>query len=114
MEVVKLRCINNCEFQKFENSNFRCEFYGNVTLDIQTDSGNIEIFRCKDCIEDKTIGTNSLDEKVRKIKKYIGEFADNFYTFKDDFENTFNDVYRIIKELEDLSEEIKLDKNKEN
>ena len=109
-----MKCINNCEFQKFENRCFYCEFYKNIVLNVQVNENNIEVFRCKECIDDKTIGTNTLDEKVRKIKKYIGEFADNFYSFKDDFENTFNDVYRIIKELEDVSEEIKLDKDKKD
>ena len=59
------------------------------------------VSRCDECINEGTIGTNSRGEYVRKFKQHLGWMADNFYSFKDDFETELTHMYRLIKELEE-------------
>lgn len=97
-----MECLEGCEFLIFENKIFNCKYY-EKELDIKVDGGS-EIFfepqRCKECIDDRLIGSNTLNENIKKVKYRLGLIADSFYSFKDDFEEELTEVYRVLKDLE--------------
>lgn len=92
-------CLDRCDFLRFSGK-FSCSYY-NEDLSFYSDEQNIIVKRCSECIEDRTIGSNTLEEDILKIKKCMGWMGDIFYSFKDDFENLLTEMYRHIKKLED-------------
>ena len=60
--------------------------------------------RCNDCIEEKMVGNNTIDESAKKAKFRLGLIGDSFYSFKDDFETELTEIYRILKDLEEKSQ----------
>lgn len=95
-----MECVKKCEFQDFDGECFYCKLY-ETELETIVDTSKLMVNRCQECISEGTIGTNTKDEYVRKIKQHLGWMADNFYSFKDDFEEELTHMYRIIKELEE-------------
>jgi hypothetical protein len=95
-----MECVTKCEFQEFDGECFWCKLY-EKELETTIEESKIMVHRCQDCIDDGTIGTNTKEEYVRKFKQHLGWMADNFYSFKDDFEEELTHLYRLIKELED-------------
>ena len=73
--------------------------------------GKVIVSRCQECIEEGVIGTNTIEEKVRKLKRHIGWLMDFFYSFKDDMEAEVSDIYRILKELEDETSNVQKDES---
>lgn len=105
-----MNCVERCEFQKFAEGNFYCVFYDRVILTadkpLSIDDGDkIVIHRCQKCIEEELIGSNSTLENARKLKQYLGTMADEFYSFKDEFETGLTEMYRLIKGMEDEAED---------
>ena len=105
------RCVNRCEFLRFGDGRFRCQFYKsdlkseNVFEKMEGTDGKIAIYRCGECIEEGEIGSNTIGETVRKLKNYIGWTMDSFYSFKDDIETNITEMYRILKSMEDKDED---------
>lgn len=99
-----MNCLNKCEFQEFNNGYFKCNYYNKDLLTEQVNIGGdeyrISVLRCKECVNEGFIGSNSLEESLNKIKQRLGFTADAFYSFKDDFETELGEIYRIIKHLE--------------
>ena len=102
-----MKCLEKCEFLLFEKGIFKCGYY-DTDLDVKVeDAGDTTAFephRCRECIEEKTIGSNTINEGVKKVKFRVGLIADSFYSFKDDLENEFTEIYRILKELEEKTQ----------
>ena len=109
-----MRCITNCEFMRFSNNMFTCSFFDDIKLEASknymtsggkgvehsVDEDKIIVHRCKECIDDGTIGSDTVKEDIKKIKKHLGWIADTFYSFKDTFEESLTDIYRIVKKME--------------
>lgn len=93
-------CVLKCEFQEFDGEGFSCNLY-EKELETTIEVSKLMVHRCKECIDEGTIGTNTKGEYVRKFKQHLGWIGDNFYSFKDDFETELTHLYRLIKELED-------------
>ena len=108
-----MKCVDDCEFMKYKAGSFMCEYY-ECKLDskkaLVNDKSNLSntsalvVYRCEDCINDGVIGMDDVQEKVRKLKKYIGWLADSFYSHKDAFEEGLTDIYRMLKSMEDGNE----------
>lgn len=97
-----MECVRRCEFQEFDGNNFECSLYDEELKTSYSDIyEKVYVIRCKQCIDEGTIGSNTKDEYVRKFKQHLGWMADNFYSFKDDFETELTHLYRLIKELEE-------------
>jgi hypothetical protein len=96
-------CVNGCEFLEFINGKFRCKYYNKDIWATFSDS-HIHLSRCKECEEDGLVGKNTISERIRKLKKYMGWMADSFYSHKDEFEDSLTEMYRIIKAMEDENE----------
>jgi hypothetical protein len=99
-----MECVKRCEFQDFDGENFHCEIYDDE-LEIQRnlsveDEGKIMVLRCKECIEEGLIGSNTKGEFIRKTKQHLGLLMDSFYSFKDDIEDEATHIYRLLKEVE--------------
>lgn len=95
-------CVNGCEFSYFSDGGFKCSYYNkNLEMRIHPINSKIIVHRCRECIEEDTIGSNTESENVRKIKRYIGWMADSFYSHKDDFESNLTEIYRILKKMEE-------------
>ena len=96
-----MECLNKCEFLDFDNGLFRCKFYkkGLESSYHELRSKNI-VKRCDECISEGFIGSNTIEESLKKIKQRLGFMGDTFYSFKDDFETELTEIYRIIKHLE--------------
>lgn len=98
-----MRCLERCEFLNFESGRFSCGYY-NTKLQFEyvdiSDKGIIPK-RCKECIEEKIVGSNTMDELAKKTKFRLGLIGDSFYSFKDDFETELTEIYRILKEMEE-------------
>lgn len=86
---------------------FWCGYY-TKELDTKVD-GAADIFfepqRCKECIEEAHIGSNTFDEGIKKVKFRLGLIGDSFYSFKDDIEQELAEIYRILKDLEEKSQD---------
>ena len=100
-----MKCVEQCEFQKFAEGCFYCLFYDGIILTadkpLSIDKGDkIIIHRCEKCVEEELIGSNTTLETARKLKQYLGTMADEFYTFKDEFETGLTEMYRLIKGIE--------------
>ena len=96
-----MECVKKCEFQEFDGECFECKLY-DKRLGTRIDEEEcLIVYRCHNCIDEGTIGTNTKKEYVRKFKQHLGWLADNFYSFKDDFEEELTHLYRLAKELED-------------
>jgi len=105
-----LRCLEKCEFLEFTNGIFICGYY-NRELQVKVDDAgsvgagdcvmSFEPNRCKKCVEESHIGTNTTNEGVKKIKFRLGLIGDSFYSFKDDLEQELAEIYRILKDLEE-------------
>jgi len=109
-----MKCVVNCEFLRFSNNIFTCSYHNDEKLeagknytmsggkDAETvvEEDEIIVHRCSKCIEDGIIGTNTMEEEARKLKKHVGWMADSFYSFKDTFEESLTEVYRILKKVE--------------
>lgn len=107
MEPVE--CLNKCEFQEFGDGEFFCEYYDKALHSRRDAIGKVIVNRCSECIAEGVIGTNTVEEKVLKLKRHIGWLMDFFYSFKDDMEAEVSDIYRILKELEDETTDIQED-----
>jgi len=96
-----VECLDGCEFLGFEHGNFECKYYYKQLLSSYNELiKRTVIKRCDDCINEGYIGSNSLEESLKKIKQRLGFAGDAFYSFKDDFETELSEIYRIIKHLE--------------
>lgn len=98
----KQPCVNRCEFMRFGEESFYCKLYDKVTLEIETyddSSDKIVVLRCNKCIEEAEIGSNTVEEQVRKLKQRLGWTLDSFYSFKDDIESEATEMYRTLKEM---------------
>jgi len=100
-----VNCVEECEFLKFKDGNFWCEYYDSeLKYYLQEAMGDLKIVRCDKCLEEKKIGSNTIQEKVKKLKYRIGLIMDSFYSFKDDIESEMTELYRILKDLEEECE----------
>lgn len=95
-----MKCLEQCEFLKFAAKHFSCGYY-NSELESKVDGELFEPQRCEKCIEEKYIGSNTINEDVKKVKYRIGLLADSFYSFKDDLEGEMAEIYRILKKVEE-------------
>jgi len=96
-----VECLDNCEFLDFGNGLFKCKYYKKqLESSYHELRKKIVILRCNECLEECFIGSNTLEESLKKIKQRIGFIGDTFYSFKDDFETELTEIYRIIKHLE--------------
>lgn len=96
-------CVEGCEFMRFKDGCFYCNYYDNdLKYYIEKDhmDGNLKIVRCEKCVSEGKIGSNTIQEKARKMKYRIGLMMDSFYSFKDDIEEEVTEIYRTLKELE--------------
>jgi hypothetical protein len=107
------QCVKNCDQIVFGDNNFLCSLY-DKNLEFNHDLDSITVLRCSDCVTDEVIGTNTDQEKARKLKNLIGYMADSFYSHKDEFEDALTSMYRIIRtmEAEDTDEEVRILKTK--
>ena len=84
---------------------FNCKYYNEVlTVMMLDDTKGFEPTRCNQCIEEKMVGENTIDESAKKAKFRLGLIGDSFYSFKDDFETELTEIYRILKDLEEKSQ----------
>jgi hypothetical protein len=92
----------------FEKGIFKCEYY-TKDLDVKVeDAGDVMAFepqRCKECVEERKIGSNTINEGIKKVKFRLGLIGDSFYSFKDDIEGELAEIYRILKDLEEKTED---------
>jgi len=114
-----VECLNRCEFLDFDNGLFQCKYYNKHLLSNFNELRKKNIVeRCDECINEGFIGSNTLEESIKKIKQRLGFMGDTFYSYKDDFETELTEVYRIIKHLEkkanDKDEKIQMVKNQNN
>jgi hypothetical protein len=102
-------CVKNCDQIKFGNNNFLCTLY-DQNLEFNHDLESVTVLRCKECVTDEIIGSNTDQEKARKLKKLLGYMADSFYSHKDEFEDAMTEMYRIIRTMEEGSndEEVRI------
>ena len=107
-----MECLSGCDFQKLTNGKFYCEYY-NCELEFNVESmcDNIKIMRCENCINEKLIGQNSIQEKAKKVKYRIGLIMDSFYSFKDDIESQVTEIYRNLKDLENEDKQVEKTEN---
>ena len=97
-----MECVRKCEFQEFDGNEFYCNLYEKELKPSYAQIyEKVYVIRCQQCIDEGTIGSNTKQEYVRKFKQHLGWMADNFYSFKDDFETELTNLYRLIKEFED-------------
>lgn len=101
---MEMECVNRCEFMRFGEGKFICKLYDNSDLTFDIRERHTAVERCRECVDEGEIGTNSVAEAVRKSKQYLGWILDSFYSFKDDFESNSTELYRILKDLEDKYE----------
>lgn len=105
-----MRCLEGCDFLIFSNKTFNCEYYGKE-LELKIDGEDLSRFlepqRCKECMDECYIGSNTLNENVKKVKYRIGLLADSFYSFKDDLEGEMAEIYRLLKKLEEDTDHAK-------
>jgi hypothetical protein len=95
------KCLQNCEFLKFRNSSFVCEYYGEDLRILYGNHSYIFPLRCEECMREGLMSTNSTAEQAKKLKKYIGWMADSFYSHKDEFEKSLTEMYRLLKTMEE-------------
>lgn len=96
-----MECVKKCEFQEFDGNDFYCKLYDqDLNLDIVSEDGTIRVIRCKECKDEKYIGSNTTEESVRKLKTHLGWLMDSFYSLKDDMEEEVTNLYRIVKEMQ--------------
>jgi len=100
------KCVNNCEFIKFENGRFTCSYYNTKLTHVTGPDNTVEILRSEECWKDGVIGSNDIEENTRKLKKYLSWLADSFYSHKDEFENTLTEMYRVLRSMENRNEEV--------
>jgi len=100
---MKEECVESCEFLRFNRGKFHCKFYKDNLISKEIDS-KVHIFRCNDCEEEGLIGTNTIEENIRKLKERVGLTMDSFYSFKDDIESEVTEIFRILKGMEDKNE----------
>lgn len=102
-----MRCLEKCDFLVFEKGRFTCGYY-NTGLEFEyvdiSDKGIIPK-RCTECVEERMVGSNRIDEYAKKAKFRLGLIGDSFYSFKDDFETELTEIYRILKDLEEKSKD---------
>ncbi len=102
-----MRCLEKCEFLLFEKGWFHCDYY-DKRLDVTVEHDDTTVFepqRYKDCIEEEHIGSNTINEGIKKIKFRLGLIGDSFYSFKDDLEQELAEIYRILKDLEEKTKD---------
>ena len=100
-----MKCLEECEFLKFRNGVFNCDYYEKMLHTIVLDNAKgFELERCNECIEEGIVGSNTINESVKKVKFRLGLIGDSFYSFKDDFETELTEIYRILKDLEEKSQ----------
>ena len=106
-------CVKNCDQIIFGDNSFHCSLY-DKNLEFNHDLHSITVLRCSECITDEVIGSNTDQEKARKLKKLLGWMADSFYSHKDEFEDALTEMYRIIRtmESEDTDEKVRILKTK--
>ena len=96
-----MECLNKCEFLDFDNGLFQCEYYNKQLQSTYYELRKKNIVkRCHECVNEGFIGSNTIEESLKKIKQRLGFMGDTFYSFKDDFETELTEIYRIIKHLE--------------
>ena len=101
-----MECVKRCEFQDFDGQDFFCEMYESeleIQRNLSVEEEGIMVMRCKECIDEGLIGSNTKEEFVRKAKQHLGLMMDSFYSFKDDIEEQATEIYRLLKEMEDES-----------
>ena len=90
-------CLDDCvNFSIFEGKP-TCKFYDKSLL-VNSHSGVIS--RCVECKNAGVVGINCNIERINLLKRQLGWLADNFYSFKDDFESNLTDIYRLLKQME--------------
>jgi len=106
-----VRCLEGCEFLIFKKGIFNCGYYDEkLQFEYVVDQGDAEPVpelipkRCIECMEEKMVGSNTMEEAAKKAKFRLGLIGDSFYSFKDDFETELTEIYRILKELEEKSQ----------
>ena len=104
-----MECVNECSFMRFGDGTFKCKLYecdlrSEKSITVET-SEQILIHRCQKCIDEGEIGTNTVKEDVRKLKQHLGWVMDSFYSFKDDIETEATNIYRLLKTIEERSED---------
>jgi len=92
-------CVKNCDQIIFGDNSFHCNLY-DEKLEFNHDLKSITVLRCDECVNDEIIGSNTDQEKARKLKKLLGYMADSFYSHKDEFEDALTEMYRIIRDFE--------------
>jgi hypothetical protein len=97
-------CVKNCDQIEFGDNSFICSLY-DKELEFNHDLHSITVLRCKECANDEVIGTNTDQEKARKLKKLLGYMADSFFSHKDEFEDALTEMYRIIRTMEDENQD---------
>ena len=109
-----MRCLEGCEFLVFKKGIFNCGYYTKKLQfeyiheeddgdHAEADKGLIP-HRCTECIEERVVGSNTIEEAAKKAKFRLGLIGDSFYSFKDDFETELTEIYRILKDLEEKSQ----------
>lgn len=99
-----MRCLKNCEFLKFDDGQFICTYYNSfLKLQNTIDVGRsfVSPLRCSTCEKDGFVGTNTVSERAKKLKKHLSYMADSFYSHKDEFEESLTEMYRILKSMEE-------------
>ena len=100
-------CLKNCGYIRFSNNIFICSYYNDSKLlveaveDVTNMKREIIVYKCDECLEENIIGSNTMEEEARKLKKHLGWMADTFYSFKDTFEESLTEMYRILKKVEE-------------
>lgn len=108
-----MRCLEGCEFLIFKRGIFNCGYYNEkLRFEYVAHGGGQEAEkekglipqRCLECMEERIVGSNTMEEAAKKAKFRLGLVADSFYSFKDDFETELTEIYRILKDLEEKSQ----------
>jgi len=99
-EVIRLECLEGCEFQRFGDKKFYCKYY-DVVLITEYGKENILVYRYKECVEEGRIGVSEEADLLAGMRNTLVYLGDHFYSFKDDFESDLADLYRRLKALEE-------------
>ena len=99
-----MECLEGCEFQKFANNKFNCDYY-NALLVTEYGTDDIKVYRCKACIDEGKIGVSEEANLLAGIRNTLVYLGDHFYSFKDAFEDDLAELYRNLKVLEDKMKE---------
>jgi len=96
-----MECHKNCSFQEFKDDKFLCSYY-NAELPIEIQNNRITIHRCEYCRVEESEIRNEESYLLKGIRTAVTYLGDHFYSFKDEFEKDLADLYRNLKELEEI------------